>query len=273
MKKILVPLDFSDCSDNALKNAIKLADRMNMELILMHSYIVPVAMAEHASGFLTQEIELAEMNAKNRFENLEERFPDLKDVKYHRSVEGGTLLDNIRGLIKAHDVAFIVMGTHGASGLQRVLLGSNAYSIMKHVKCPVIAIPDGADITRMKHIALGGDYKSIPSHDCIQPLVDLTKALYAELHVIHIDQDKELDHDEMDIARGLDKYLKSIKHSFHFKKDYDVEEGLLTFVKEQNVGLLAMISRQHSFLDRLTHGSETKRMIMDIPIPLMVMHE
>ncbi len=273
MKKILVPLDFSDCSDNALKNAIRLAERMNMELILMHSYTVPAAMAEHAPGALIQELELAEMKAKNEFANLEERFPDLADVKYQESVEGGMLLDNVKGLVKANDVAFIVMGTHGASGLQRVLLGSNAYSIMKHVKCPVIAIPDGADITKMKHIALGGDYKSIPGHDCIQPLIDLTKALYAELHVIHIDQDKELDHDEMDIARGLDKYLKSVKHSFHFKNDYDVEEGLLSFVKEQNVGLLAMISRHHSFLDRLSHGSETKRMMMDIPMPLMILHE
>lgn len=273
MKKILVPLDFSGCSDNALKNAIRIADRMNMELILMHSYIVPVAMAEHAAGFLTQEIELAEKNATDRFDRLEERFPDLKDINYQRFVEGGTLLDNIRGLIKAHDVAFIIMGTHGASGLQRVLLGSNAYSIMKHVKCPVIAIPEGADMSRMKHIALGGDYKSIPSHDCIQPLVDLTRALYAELHVIHIDQDKELDHNEMETARGIEKYLKSVKHSFHFKNDYDVEEGLLTFVKEENIGLLAMISRHHSFLDRLSHGSETRRMVMDIPIPLMVMHE
>lgn len=273
MKKILVPLDFSECSDNALKNAIRIADRMHLELILMHSYVVPVAMVEHAAGFLTQEIEQAEKNAKGQLDRLEERFPDLKSVSYQRSVEGGTLLDNIRGLIKAHDVAFIVMGTHGASGLQRVLLGSNAYSIMKHVKCPVIAIPDGADVTRTKHVALGGDYKSIPTHDCIQPLVDLTKALYAELHVIHIDQDQELDHSEMETARGIEKYLKSTKHSFHFKKDFDVEEGLLKFVKEQNVGLLAMISRHHSFLDRLAHGSETKRMIMDIPIPLMVMHE
>lgn len=272
MKNILVPLDFSACSDNALKNAIRMADRMNMELILMHSYIVPVAMVEHATGFLTMEIEQAEKNAKSQLDQLVERFPDLKEVNYRRSIEGGTLLDSIRGLIKAHDVAFIVMGTHGASGLQRVLLGSNTYSIMKHVKCPVIAIPEGADMSRMKHIALGGDYKSVPAHDCIQPLVDLTKALYAELHVIHIDQDKELDHDEMEKARGIEKYLKSVKHSFHFKKDYDVEEGLLTFIKEQNIGLLAMISRHHGFLD-LAHRSETKRMIMDIPIPLMVLHE
>lgn len=250
-----------------------MADRMNMELILMHGYTVPVAMVEHSAGFLTMEIEQAEKNAKSQLDQLEERFPDLKEMTYHRSIEGGTLLDSVRGLIKSYDVAFIVMGTHGASGLQRVLLGSNAYSIMRHVKCPVIAIPEGADMSMMKHIALGGDYKSIPSHDCIQPLVDLTKAFYAELHVIHIDQDKELDHGEMEKARAIEKYLKPVKHSFHFKKDYDVEEGLLTFVKEQNIGLLAMISRHHSFLDRLAHRSETKRMIMDIPIPLMVMHE
>lgn len=272
MKKILVPLDFSSCSDNALKNAIVLAEKMHMELILMHSYVIPVAMAEMAPGLLTQEIERAEKNANDQFDDLEVKFPDLNEVPYIRSVDAVPLLDSVREIIKQHDVAFVVMGTHGASGIQKVL-GSNAYSIMKHVKCPVIALPEKSDISHMKHIALGGDYRSIPSHDSIQPLVDLARVFYAELKVVHIDQESKLENRQMEMARGMEKYLKPVRHSFHFRKDYDVEDGLLSFVKEHQVDLLVMISRHHGFLNRLLHGSETKRMMLDIELPLMVMHE
>lgn len=273
MQKIIVPLDFSVCSDNALNNAITIAERMHMELILLHSYIVPVAVAEHAPGYLTQEIELAQSNAQNLFDQLDEQFPRLKDVNYSQALEVGTLLDNVRALVKAQDVAMIVMGTHGASGLHRALLGSNAYSIMKHVKCPVIAIPEGASLNSLKRIAIGGDYKSIPSPECLRPVIDIAKAFFGEIEIIHIDQDKTLEHNEMGIARAMEKYFKGVKHSFHFRTDYDVEEGLIKFVKDENIELLTMISKHHSFLDRLAHGSETKRMMMDIPMPLMVLHE
>jgi nucleotide-binding universal stress UspA family protein len=272
MKKILVPIDFSGCSDNALRNAIVLAEKMHMELILMHSYVIPVAMAEMAPGLLTQEIERAEKNANDQFDDLEAKFPDLKEVHYIRSVDAVPLLDSVREIVKQHDVAFVVMVTHGASGIQKVL-GSNAYSIMKHVKCPVIALPEKSDISHMKHIALGGDYSNIPSHDSIQPLIDLAKAFYAELKVVHIDRENRLEDKQMEMARGMEKYLKPVRHSFHFRKDYDVEDGLLLFAKEHQINLLVMISRHHGFLDRLLHGSETKRMMLDIQLPLMVMHE
>ena len=273
MKKIIVPVDFSACSDNALKNAIVIAKRMNLELVLLHSYIIPVAVVEHAPGFINQELDMAEDAAQKQLTQLEARFPGLKDVPYRNKVEGGTLLDSMRSLVDAGDVAMVVMGTHGASGLQRALLGSNAYSIMKHLSCPVIALPEDADIKQLKRVALGGDYKSIPSPDCLKPVIELARAFYAEVQVIHISPDKDLEHGELDMARGLEKYLKHIKHSFHFHTDMDVEDGLVTFAKENSVDLLAMISKRHSFLERLTHGSETRRMMLDIPMPLMVMHE
>jgi nucleotide-binding universal stress UspA family protein len=78
--------------------------------------------------------------------------------------------------------------------------------------------------------------------------------------------------DKIDIARSLDRYLKHINHSFHFRKFDDVEEGLLDFAKELNIQLIAMISKRHSLFERLRHRSQTKRMIMDIPIPIMVLH-
>ena len=273
MKKIIVPVDFSACSDNALRNAIVIAKRMNMKLMLLHSYIIPVAVAEHAPGFINQEIEMAEGSAQKQMVQLEEQFPGLKEVTYQNVVEGGTLLDSMRTLVKDYDVAMVIMGTHGASGIQRALLGSNAYNIMKHLPCPVIALPEDADIKQMKRIGLGGDYKSIPSADCLKSVIELARAFYAELMIIHIGEDQDLEHSEMEIARGMEKYLKNTKHSFHFRKDTHVEDGLVNFAKEHEIDLLAMISKRHSFLERLTQGSQTRRMMLDIPMPLMVMHE
>ena len=67
-----------------------------------------------------------------------------------------------------------------------------------------------------------------------------------------------------------EKHLKGVKHSFYFKQDFDVEDGLVEFAKEHEIDLLVMVHRHHNFLDRLMHGSETRRIALDIPMPLMV---
>lgn len=273
MKKILVPLDFSACSDNALKNAILIAERMHMELVLLHSYLIPVAMVEHAPGYLTQEIEFSEKTAQDQFKHMLKRFPELAKINYQKHIEAGPLLDAVRTIQKNEELALVIMGTHGATGLNRVLLGSNAYNVMKNVTCPVIALPEDADLKSIKRIALAGDYKNALNPSCLQPVIDLANAFYAEIAVIHIDQDKNLDSHEMELAKRLEGYLKHVKHSFHFRTDFDVEDGLLHFAKEQKAHMIAMINKRHSFLDWLAHGSETRRMMLDIPMPLMVLHE
>ena len=273
MKKILVPVDFSACSDNALSNAILIAERMHMELLLLHTYLIPVAMVEHAPGYLTQEIELSEKSAHDQFEHLLKRFPGLERVKHKTIIEAGPLLDAVRTIQKNEGFSIVVMGSHGATGLNRVLLGSNAYNVMKNVACPVVALPEKADLKRLKRIALAGDYKSAHNPSCLQPVIDLASAFFAEVAVIHIDQSKNLNAHDMELAKKLEGYLKHVKHSFHFRTDYDVEDGLIGFAKEQKADMIAMINKRHSFLDWLAHGSETRRMMLDIPMPLMVLHE
>lgn len=273
MKKIIVPIDFSSCSKNALHNAIVLAERMSMELVILHSYILPMASVDGTPLMVGSMIDDLEEASKNNLDNFLKKIPKLSRVKHTTVITAGVVLDGIRGVMKREDVDFVVMGTHGASGLQRAFLGSNAYSVVKNVNCPVIALPEDADITKMKKIAMSGDYKKTPAAHCIEPIIALSQAFFAHIYIIHIDQDKNLDHDEVEMAKSLQKYLKKVKHSFHFKRDYDVEEGLLSFVKEEKIDLLTMISRHHSFLDRIGHASETKKMIMDIPMPLMIMPE
>ena len=274
MKKILVPVDFSDCSKTALKNAIKIAERMQMELLLYHSVVVPVGFAEGAPvGGIDMGFDEMEEQCKTDLDNLIKEYPLLEKIPHREIIQYGSLSESVNDLIQREEVQLIVMGTHGATGLSGSLLGSNAYHVMKHVDKPVIALPEGADITKMTHIALAGDYKSIPKPELIQMVIELAKAFYAQIHIIHIDRGDVVVKDQIDIARGMEKYLKNSNHTFHFRKYEEVEDGLIEFTKEKNIELLAMIAKEHSFFDRLRNGSHTKKMMLDIPMPLMVLHE
>ncbi len=274
MKKLLVPVDFSECSKNALHNAVQIAERMQMEVLLFHSVIVPMGLAEGVpAGNIGYDFEELEKSSRERIEQLIQKTPSLSKVSYRSIIQYGSLHESINELSKDEEIALIVIGTHGASGLAKALIGSNAYHVIKHVGIPVIALPEDSDIGRMKHIALAGDYRNVPDHDAIHLVVDIVKAFLGQLHIIHIDKGEVLVKEQIDIARSMDKYLKHINHSFHFRKFDDVEEGLLEFAKEADVEMIAMISKHHSFLERLRHRSHTKKMILDIPMPIMVIHE
>lgn len=274
MKKILVPVDFSDCSRSALFNAIKIAERLHMELMLYHSVVVPVGFAEGAPvGGIDMGFEEMEKQCRTDLTKLVDEFPLLAKIPHSEVIQYGSLSDSINELIEKENIQLIVMGTHGASGLSGALLGSNAYHVMKHINKPVIALPEGSDITKMTHIALAGDYKSMPNPELIKMVVDLARAFYAQIHIIHIDRGDVVVKDQIDIARGMEKYLKNANHTFHFRKYEEVEDGLIEFTKEKNIELLAMIAKEHSFFDRLRNGSHTKKMMLEIPMPLMVLHE
>ena len=270
MKKLLVPLDFSPCSFNAMENAIEVADHLNMELLLFHSFLVPVVAAEYGAAFSNEALEQAQETAQMHFNHVEDAFPRLSEVPYETLVRGGSLVDNIRLLSSEFDIAMIVMGSHGATGLQRALLGSNAYSIMNNIHIPVIALPENANLKQIKRLGLAGDYKTTPKPEVLNAVKALANAFYAEVRVIHIDQEKNLDSEQLETAKSLEKHLKGVKHSFYFKRDMDVEDGLVEFAKEHEIDLLVMVHHRHNLLERLLHVSETRRIAMDIPMPLMV---
>lgn len=274
MKKIIVPIDFSKCSKNALVNAIKIAERMKMDLVLYHGVALPVGFAEGAPvstydyGF--KEIE---KQAIKDLDSLIKAHPEISKLVHHTCVQYGPLHEGINELNQDGRVGLVVMGTHGASGFAKALIGSNTYHVMKNIACPVIALPEEADITKMTHIGIAGDFISVPNPDLIHIVIDLARAFYAQIHVIHIDKGEVEVKNQIDVARRMEKYLKNTNHTFHFRKFDDVEEGLEATAKELNIQLLAMIAKHHGFFERLRHSSHTKKMILDIPLPLMVLHE
>lgn len=274
MKKIVVPIDFSKCSKNALANAIKIAERMKMELVLYHAVALPVGFAEGAPvGAYDYGFEELEKQARKDLNSLVEAFPLINKLTHQTCVQYGPLYEGINEMNEDGSVALVVMGTHGASGFAKALIGSNTYNVMKSIACPVIALPEDADITKMTHIGIAGDFISVPNPDLIHIVIDLARAFYAQIHVVHIDKGEVEVKNQIDVARRMEKYLKNTNHTFHFRKFEDVEEGLESTAKELNIQLLAMIAKHHGFFDKLRHGSHTKKMILDIPLPLMVLHE
>ncbi len=142
IKKVLVPIDFSSVSLNALESAIAICKRQLATLTLIHvvenTYVLyPPEAGGIASAVLPELI-------KNANENLNELAKKLRlkhDIVINHIVQSGNPADEICRWAIYKESDLIVMGTHGASGLREFFLGSNAYRVVKNASCPVMSIP------------------------------------------------------------------------------------------------------------------------------------
>lgn len=141
IKKILVPVDFSENSVKIVQESLYFAESCKAQL----SFIFVVQSFEDYSGFFVPhmpiarfEEELLQSAEKKMQEYLEEHLPP--GLPYHSKVVAGDVAEEIVGYAESEGFDLIIMGTHGYKGLEKVLFGSVAEKVVKIAPCPVTTI-------------------------------------------------------------------------------------------------------------------------------------
>ncbi len=142
LKKILCPIDFSEHSLKALKNATEMADKFHAELILMNVIApFPVLPATpHPVGFNVQsyEDELEENSLDNLTEIVDKNVPENIDTS--TVVKKGDAATQIIKFADENDINLIVLSTHGTGALKHLIFGSVAEKVLRHSNCPVLTV-------------------------------------------------------------------------------------------------------------------------------------
>ncbi len=274
MQHILVPIKQPSKAQNILDNAAVMAQRLKMGVIVYHALPLPTGFT-HSNPLegVYGSLELRKKQVREELDRMIDQVPNQFDVSFESFISYGNIGYAMKQIESQNDIGLVLMASKGANGIIESICGTNAYDVVKSVDSPVIILPPNTDISKMKTIALAGDYAEITDPEVFEKLIEINSAFFAHMEIIHIHGDNFLEDDEIEVARGLERYFKNVPHTFHFYQYDNVKEGLLAFCYENEVDLLAMIPRQHSLLERLTQHSETKNMIQDIPVPILVLQD
>lgn len=141
IKTILHPTDFSEASEHALRMAYELACDYKARLIVIHAVEPPVYYGELGVNF----------TAPSEYrETAEERLADLVDaaqgITVERQVIEGIAAPEILAIAKEQNCDLIVIGSHGRTGLGRVLMGSVAEEVARKSPCPVLIVRTAHDV-------------------------------------------------------------------------------------------------------------------------------
>lgn len=270
IKRILVPTDFSECSENAIRYAAHFAKDINAsEIILLHAYKMPVTYGEMTIAAIADDlIAEQEQEVELDFVNQVNRLPELQKVP-HSFIHKNALIDDaIPVLAEELSIDLIIMGTKGAHGINEIVLGTNTYVVTKKSKYPVLIIPQNAKYKSIQDIALATDYKALNT-GTVDTLKYFNRIFRSNIHLVHISDSELITEEEMTEAKSVNQHFKNITHHFHFIINKNLEEGLNEYVKDNGIDLLAVIPRKHSFFQSLFKKSQSKKLIFHTEIPLL----
>jgi nucleotide-binding universal stress UspA family protein len=144
---ILVPVDFSRASFEALEYAIEFADRVAARLIVFHA--VHLNLAFSADGYamcdLSVLIDGARKNAEKQMQEFV-RLAKFRGVKFETAVQVASPASEICDFAEERDVDLIITATHGRTGLSHLLMGNVAEQVVRHARQPVLVVPSHPEI-------------------------------------------------------------------------------------------------------------------------------
>jgi nucleotide-binding universal stress UspA family protein len=140
LNNILVPSDFSECSDQAIRYGLELARKFDATVHLFHVVQDPATQPWAAEGFAMPLLEVIEQWQKQAEDRLLEAVPPIERGRARVASTVGSSYPEILRYAAEHDIDLIVMGTHGRGGVSHLLLGSIAEKVVRRAPCPVLTV-------------------------------------------------------------------------------------------------------------------------------------
>lgn len=276
MKKILFPTDFSEVANNAFVHALGLAKLIQGELILLHTYELPII-----------DNQFAPQNYKEVFDSLElanfDRFKDeipklraialehnLEHIKMSHMLMDGDLIYNVKEIIKNDKIDFVVMGTSGASGWKEMFLGTNTGEAIANLSVPVLSVPESAKYNKIETIGFTTRFRE-KDKEALSNVIKIAKSAGAMVKCLYVET-KASDNTEA-TYKDWEEHFKDKPVQFFIVPSEKVNETIEEFITHQNIDVLAMLTYKRNFFQWLFTTSFTEKMSYHCNIPILALHE
>ncbi|MBI1223584.1 MAG: hypothetical protein GC180_13360 [Bacteroidetes bacterium] len=266
INKILVPTDFSEPANNALRYARTLASMTSAEVKVLHVFNVPVVdpyMPGDTLEMLMQEVKAA---SDTKMEALLAEFAGISGECIH-----GFVIDDVIRYSEDWNADLIVMGTTGATGAKEVFFGSNASGVLAQSNIKVLSIPEAfTDHKKPSKICYASDFTGSEELQ-FQIFIDLAKAWDCSLHILHVVSDELVFTAEKAEAIYNRIAASSNFSNIHFEEisSNEVVGAIETYVQATGADILGMAIHRRNLLERLFTKSKTKTIANHAKIPLL----
>jgi nucleotide-binding universal stress UspA family protein len=273
MKQILLASDFSANAENAMEYAMWLAQKLKLEVCVIHA-IPPTAGINNNTY---DAIFIEDYYDKKREQLKEWAAPfgareEFKDVTVTTICGVGFLKNVISRYIDENHVELLVMGITESTGIGG-MIASNADVIVSLVQIPTLIVPLESKFSHEPVITLATDYETRFSADDINAINELILAFGSEkLKVLYVTEKT----DEKHIAIGESKLKELVKHTdleFNYINESSPLNGIMTFIEEHNTDILCLVKHHHNVVYRLFNRDTVNKVMNRSVKAILVLHD
>ncbi len=271
-KVILVGIDFSDCSINALEHAISIARKAKAGVAM-----VWINHLDYSKEIFSVEPQNIEKEVITRFEDLVKKYQyHLHGEKIEYFIRKGKVYKEICNVANEIDAFLVVIGTHGSSGFEEFWIGSNANRMVASSKKPIITIRGGVDIgTDLKKIVLPLDSTKI-TRQKLPITALLAKYFNSEVHILglYTTTSDDIRYRVRNYVSQAEEYFKEndIKFKSTTKEAENITEETIKYAKKVGANLISIMTEQETTATNLFYGPYASQMVNHSPIPVLSIH-
>jgi nucleotide-binding universal stress UspA family protein len=271
-KTIIVGIDFSDCSINALEHAISIAQKAKSGITM-----VWVNHLDYSKEIFSVEPKQLTTEVNQKFEDLIRKYK----VKLHGYplefvLRKGKVYKEICNVGNELDAFLTVIGTHGSTGFEEFWIGSNANRMVSSSKRPIITIRGGISIERnLSKIVMPFDSTKV-TRQKLPFTALLAKYFDSEVHILGLFT-SSLDDLRFRIrnyaAQAEDYFAENgIKSKTEFLEVDNITEATLEYAKNIDANLISIMTEQETRTSNLWLGPFAAQMVNHSPIPVLSIH-
>ncbi|HLV38231.1 universal stress protein [Xanthomarina sp.] len=273
MKKIIVPVDFSEESEFALEAAAMLAKKNGAEILALH-------MLEISNAVLTKADGIKQIETIYFLRLAEKKFEEFLDKDYLKNIKVTPIVKQFKVFSEVNDIAIetgadlIVMGSQGASGIKEILVGSNTEKVVRHSEVPVLVIKHNPILMEFENVVFACDFTEESIEQYIRAK-DMVEKLEATMHLVYVNLPGSKFKSSAEIEKQVASFLRKADggiekmHEVNYVNDYTIEKGILNFSNLIGADLIAVATHGRKGIAHFFEGSISEDIANHSTLPVM----
>ncbi len=273
MKTIIVPVDFSDTSANAARYAAGLALQVKAEtVILYNTYIANWQISEVG-------VETVHQTAYEGLQNLARELKTINPtVNYELIADNNYLYGGVEHLVTEYRAELVVMGITGRGNVEQKLVGTNTTRFALKSSAPVLIIPPDATYEKIEKVVMCIDFVGgLLDHMPAEKVKRTIRELDAALTLLYIDNGNvNLTKSDLEGYSGVQAahlMFDEVNADIEVEQGKDIPSAVAQYAFDHKAQIVASVTMEHSFLDKIFKGSVTRKLAFYVNIPLLVFRE
>lgn len=274
IKRVLIPVDFSETGQLALEQGAYMASLFKAELYLLHviEMVEFVYTAYDPVSVITVDTDEIEKNATKTLEEQGEKLKNKYGLEVTTLISRGRVVSELNEIAIDNKIDMIVMGTHGAKGFEEYFIGSNAHKITNLSPCPILTIQTHVKNIGFKNIVLPID-SSLHSRQKVDHAILMASHYGAFVHVLGLlETDDKIDENKFMIKlEAVENALKKDKVDYSRKIVHgkNLAAETMKFAEEVKGDLIIIMTDHESYYTGMFLGIFAKQIVNHSKIPVM----